>query len=77
MIQSHKKPFSFGKFLLSPYTRITDSGDYEASLSIRSGRGSSTHDRVFRFLPRFTSHQCAWDYAAHQGREMVLQQSMA
>lgn len=35
-------------------------GRYTAAVSIRSGRGSMTHDRVMRFEPRFDSpHQAA------------------
>jgi len=63
--------FSVGKFLVSPFARITESGDFTASLSIRSGRGSGTHDRVFRFLPRFSTQEGAVRYAATQGRGML------
>ena len=61
------KNFSVGKYLVSPMTRLTGDGDYAASLSIRSGRGSGTHDRVFRFIPRFASHESARTYAIAQG----------
>lgn len=71
MATTLEQPFLVGKFLVSPFTRITDAGDYQASLSIRSGRGSATHDRVFRFLPRFTSPRAALDYATTEGRQML------
>lgn len=66
-----------GKFLVSPLSRITESGDFLASLSIRSGQGRGTHDRVFRFLPRFATRQCALEYAARQGRDMLHPQAVA
>ncbi|HYR26079.1 MAG TPA: hypothetical protein VEQ09_09625 [Aquabacterium sp.] len=40
-------------------------------LSIRSGRGSASHDRVFRFAPLFASRDEAVHYAAAQGRDFV------
>ena len=42
-------------------------------LSIRSGSGSSSHDRVFRFTPTFRSAGAAARYALAQGLEMVAQ----
>ncbi len=74
MATTLEKPFSVGKFLVSPLSRLTEAGDYIASISIRSGRGSGSHDRVFRFLPRFTTQQGALAYAAHEGRCLALQQ---
>jgi len=71
MTTTVEKPFTVGKFLVSPFTRLTEAGDYLASLSIRSGRGTGTHDRVFRFTPRFTTRQGALAYAADQGRCML------
>lgn len=48
-------------------TRRTPSGEYAASLSIRSGQGKTSHDRVFRFIPLFPTDQAAAHYALHQG----------
>jgi hypothetical protein len=59
--------FQVGKYLVSPLTRRDAGGSYIASVSIRSGRGSATHDRVFRFLPVFPSRREAARYAKHQG----------
>jgi len=47
-------------------TRLTDGGRYAASVSIRSGRGSATHDRVLRLLPTFASAAEAALYATRQ-----------
>jgi hypothetical protein len=51
--------------------RQTDSGQYAASLSIRSGRGTGTHDRVFRFTPLFPSSRAAARYALAQGMDFL------
>ena len=67
MTTTQEKTISVGKYLVSPLTRLTDAGDYCASVSIRSGRGSGTHDRVFRFVPRFTTREGARRYAIEQG----------
>ena len=37
------------------------------SVSIRTGRGSATHDRVMRFTPLFDTPQAALRYATDQG----------
>lgn len=56
-----------GRFLLSPSSKPTACGQYAASLSIRSGHGPGTHDRVFRFIPMFATPQAAMQYAMAQG----------
>lgn len=73
MIFKTETPFPVGKYLVSPLSRLTDAGDYSASISLRSGRGMASHDRVFRLLPRFASHHAALRYAAREGRAMALQ----
>jgi hypothetical protein len=59
--------FTVGKFLVSPIITRTDSGRFAASVSIRSGRGSATHHRVLRFVPRFDSRDSAQRYAVDHG----------
>ncbi|RYZ03627.1 MAG: hypothetical protein EOO24_13610 [Comamonadaceae bacterium] len=56
-----------GKYLVSPLTKRLDDGNFSASVSIRSGRGSNMHDRVMRFTPRFASSTAAVRYATEQG----------
>ena len=65
--------FTVGKVLVTPLTKITDSGDYAASVSIRRGM----YDRIIRFIPRFQSDAHAARYALRQGRSMVLQNQLA
>ena len=77
MILTPHTPFSVGRFLVSPLSRQTESGDYSASISIRSGRGMGTHDRVIRLLPRFDTLHAALEHAACEGRALVQQRCMA
>jgi hypothetical protein len=65
-----------GRFLLSPITRQIDGGQFSASLSIRSGHGSTTHDRVFRFTPLFASSHAAARYAMRQGLGYLRQPAL-
>jgi len=58
-----EKAFSVGKYLVSPLSRLSESGRYLASVSIRSGSGRGTHDRVFRFIPQFDTQEGALQYA--------------
>ena len=48
-------------------TKRLEDGRYASSVSIRTGRGSATHDRVLRLLPVFDTPQAAIRYAADQG----------
>jgi len=67
---------AIGRFELSPITRQTDGGLYSASLSIRSGHGKTSHDRVFRFTPLFADPQAAASYALAQGRHFLRQSAL-
>jgi len=60
--------FHIGKALVSPFTRLLAPGRYTSAVSIRTGRGRATHDRVLRFVPEFDSPDAALRYAAHQAR---------
>jgi hypothetical protein len=75
MKTSPENAFSVGKYLLSPLVRRTESGQFAASLSIRSGRGSGTHDRVFRYVPLFAGRDQAAHYAVSQGLSWLHQRS--
>lgn len=65
-------PFTVGKFLITPLIRSKNTGRFSAALSIRRGRGTQTHDRVYTFKPEFTSRDGALVYAAAQGRYWML-----
>lgn len=77
MILTHQQPFSVGKFLVSAWSSLTETGEYSASISIRSGRGMGTHDRVFRMQPLFSSDRAALEYATREGRALALQHGLA
>lgn len=65
-------PFKAGKFLITPLTRCLQGGVFSASLSIRRGQGSQTHDHVYTFKPEFASRDSALMYAATQGRYWLI-----
>ncbi|MFN3810865.1 MAG: hypothetical protein ACK4S6_09625 [Roseateles asaccharophilus] len=46
-------------------------GGFSAAVSIRSGRGMASHDRVMRFVPRFDSQGAALRYAKAEGLAWV------
>lgn len=60
-------PIQVGKYLVTPLTQRTHDGRFRAAVSIRSGRGSASHDRVMRFTPSFDSDLDASQYARVEG----------
>lgn len=64
-------PQVIGKYALTPAAEMTTRGSYTASISIRSGHGQSSHDRVFRFVPLFTSAAAAMHYASQEGLRLL------
>ena len=47
-------------------TRPVEGGRFSAAVSIRSGSGRMTHDRVLRFVPLFDTPDQASRYAARE-----------
>ena len=64
-------PFQIGRYLVSPLTRPTESGRHVAAVSIRSGAGSMTHDRVMRFVPLFDTSDQASCFAVDQALDWL------
>ena len=64
--------FQVDRFCVSPLTHRQADGSFCASVSIRSGRGTASHDRVFRFTPQFSTRESARRYAAREGMSWVL-----
>ena len=64
--------FKAGKFLITPLSRSCHNGRFIASLSVRRGAGTQTHDKVFSFHPEFESAESALTYAAVQGRYWLI-----
>ncbi|OWQ90410.1 hypothetical protein CDN99_13745 [Roseateles aquatilis] len=61
------KSIEVGRYLVSPMTKPHVDGGYSASVSIRSGRGMASIDRVMRFVPSFPNRRDALRYAADEG----------
>lgn len=68
-------PLQVGKYLVSPLVRRDLHGRYTASVSIRSGRLNTTHDRLMRFIPRFDSAAEAEKFATGEALDYIKLQS--
>jgi hypothetical protein len=64
-------PIQVGKYLVSPLTRRLADDRYASSVSIKTGSGRASHDRVVRFSPVFATPQQALHFAADQGLEWL------
>ncbi|MCH7341774.1 hypothetical protein LZ017_00030 [Pelomonas sp. CA6] len=61
-----------GRFSVSPMTKTDTDGRFVASVSIRSGTGAASTDRVWRFEPRFSNAEAALRFAANEGVAWAL-----
>ena len=68
-IEQHN--LTVGKYLISPLTRALDNGWFACSVSIRSGSGSSTTDRVVRLTRLFRDRLAAAEYALAEGMRWI------
>lgn len=66
-MHNNKKNIEVGRFLVSPMSQPRQDGGFDALVSIRSGRGMASVDRVMRFTPQFSSPQAAMRYARAEG----------
>lgn len=66
-----KNSFTLDRYRVEPTTHPVEAGGYTAGVSIRSGSGRATHDRVFRFTPLFSSRESARRYAAREAVNWV------
>ncbi len=64
-----------GKYLVSPLAKPQGQGLFAASVSIRSGRGSATYDRVLRFSTLFDSAAAAVHYATEHALGWIKERS--
>ncbi|WP_236589765.1 hypothetical protein [Ramlibacter aurantiacus] len=64
-------PITVGKYLISPLTKGVDGGWIACSVSIRSGSGSATTDRVVRLTRLFRDHLAAGQYALSEGLRWI------
>ncbi len=60
-----------GKYRIAACPRPLSGGRFAAQVSIASGSGSATTDRVMRFHDEFASHDAAADFAIEQGIDWV------
>jgi len=60
-------PRTVGKYLVSPLIKALENGWFASSVSIRSGSGSATTDRVLRLTRMFQSSKEAAHYAHAEG----------
>jgi hypothetical protein len=68
---NEKHNITVGKYLISPLTRLLENGWYASSVSIRSGSGTGTHDRVLRLTRLFQDHLAAVRYATAEGLQWI------
>lgn len=59
--------FEQGRYLITAMSSARSGGGFDAVVSIRSGRGMASVDRVMRFTPLFDSARAAQRYARAEG----------
>jgi len=62
-IPQSSTPRQIGKYLVSPLIKAIEGGWFATSVSIRSGKGSATTDRVLRLTRLFNCTEQAAAYA--------------
>lgn len=70
-------PFTVGKFLITPLSRLDTTGLFVSLLSIRSGQGTQTRDKVYTFQPKFDNAHGALAYAAAQSHQLIAPIALA
>lgn len=60
-----------GKYRIAACPRELSNGQFAAQVSIASGRGSASTDRVMRFHDEFSSLDAAASYSIEQGIDWV------
>lgn len=66
-----QSPITLGKYRIAACPRPLEGGRFAAQVSIASGRGSASTDRVMRFVDEFPTHDAAARYAIAQGIDWV------
>lgn len=64
-------PRTIGKYLVSPLIKVLDNGWFAGSVSIRSGSGSTTSDRILRLTRLFRSLTEAASFAHAEGLQWI------
>lgn len=68
---NHKDNITVGRYLISPLTKLLENGWYASSVSIRSGSGRGTHDRVLRLTRLCQTKLAAVRYATAEGLQWI------
>ena len=66
-MQQNNYNIEVGRYRVSPMTQARDDGGFDALVSIRSGQGMASVDRVMQFARSFGSPQAALRYAKAEG----------
>lgn len=64
-------PRRIGKYLVSPLIKVLENGWIASSVSIRSGSGSATTDRVLRLARLFRCQSEAASFAHAEGLQWI------
>lgn len=64
-------PLSLGQYRIAACPRALPCGRFAAQVSIASGKGSASTDRVMRFVDDFPTFDAAAHYAVAQGIDWV------
>jgi hypothetical protein len=64
-------PITMGKYRIAACPLKLPCGQFAARVSIASGRGSASTDRVMRFHDEFATHDAAARYSVAQGIDWV------
>jgi hypothetical protein len=65
------RPRKVGRYLVSPLIKQTENGTFAISVSIRSGSGSATTDRVLRLTGLFPCPREAAAYARSEALQWI------
>jgi hypothetical protein len=65
------RPGKVGKYLISPLIKVLENGWFASSVSIRSGSGSTTTDRVLRLPRLFRCAEQAGVYARGEAFQWI------
>lgn len=66
-MKNNNNNIEVGRFRVSAMAQAREGGGFDALVSIRSGNGMASVDRVMRFTPQFQSSKAALRYARAEG----------
>ncbi len=69
--RAHSRPWTSGRFLVTPLIKVLENGWFATSVSIRSGCGMATSDRVLRLTRIFRSAPEATAYARAEAAQRI------